>query len=428
MSLRVNRKDIVDYCILWLMMLHVMIIRWLSLTGRFNLVLLALFLYWILKDTVKFVKNRGIIWLGLILAYAVYNYMTHGGEAYIFVNNVFEYLTPVMELIYIVYLMNYKKDLLIRFFHMLFWPLFIYNLFNMMFIFLQLNGQYWLAGLTDNVNDYAVDLISGLLGFNGVPELTFFSVFMIFYNYFYMQNYAGRYKVFLSGYNLLLTVFYLVLSAFNDNKGFYIILVMYILVYISIINESKSFQKNFFTRIKNFMKWAIPLLVVMVLTFFVMYHVSFFKSYIDRLLHELSAGITYMSAYQGSSERFGMIAYILSQPESRLTGFGLGQYKWTTPNTFGFIHYGQSDVGTFMCLGGVVFVALLGALVYDSFSRVFNKSIIPLILLIMYIVLAVYTQVFTVTSLMVSSLFFLVVCWMEGDFRIQGKVNRRNGF
>ena len=428
MSIQVKRTDIVDYCILWLMLLHVLIIRWLGMTGRFNLVLLALFSYRILKDTVKFVKGRGIIWLGLILAYAVCNYAKHGGEAYIFMKNVYEFLTPVMGLIYIAYLMNYKRELLIRFFHMLFWPLFVYNLFNMMFIFLQLSGQYWLAGFTDFFNDYSSDLISGLLGFNGVPMLALFSAFMIFYNYLYLQYYAKKYKVILAVYNLLLIIFYLWLSMFNDNKGFYITFAMYILIYIAFINEGKTFQKQLFKRIENHIKWTIPLLLALVLLFFAMYQVELFKLFVDRILFELNAGITYKSAWQGSSERFGMIAYILSQPDRWLTGFGIGNYEWTTPYAFGFIHYGQSDAGTFMCLGGVIFFILFGMLVFGSFNRIFNKSIIPMILLVMYMVFAVYTQVFTVTSLMVSSLFFLVVCWMASGFSIQKRADRRKEF
>lgn len=79
----------------------------------------------------------------------------------------------------------------------------------------------------------------------------------------------------------------------------------------------------------------------------------------EKMQKEIMQGWEYGSRSHGSNERIGMIQFGLQDSSHVLKGYGVGQHTWTEPYLFGFWHYGQSDFGTFLCLGGVALLIIL---------------------------------------------------------------------
>lgn len=411
MSLKIKKKDFLDSCILFLLILEVMIIRWLNLVGEFNRVIIVLLLVRYLCYLSRTVRDTSA-WLYVgIIGYFFFNFYSLGGNYYTLFKNIFECAAPLLIMLYFGILMSEKEGLLLRFLNALFWPLNIYIILNIPVIFLQMSGQHWLAGFTSHINTYHVDMISGLLGFNGTPVLAMFSAFVIIYNHYYaVYCSALRYKKIILTYNCAILVFFSVISLFNDNKGFYLVMLMYILIYAFQCMDAKSFRKEFFARVWKGLLHFLPFTVLIAAFVAVLYAYTSIGAQIDKIIHEFQVAFLYGNRAQGSSERISMIFYALASP-NRLMGYGFGRYTWTTSNAFGFLHYGQSDVGTFMCLGGVIFIFLLALLVFLMAQKAYKDSLFSIIMLCMVAVIGIYTQIFTVTSIMVCTMLFVVTCW-----------------
>lgn len=411
MTLRIKRKDFLDFFIMSLLILEVMIIRWLNLVGGFNMLMIALLLMRYLCHLKRTVKDKSAWMYIAIIFYFFFNFYSLGGDYYTLFKNIFECASPLLIMLYFGRLMEEKARFLLGFFNGLFWPLNIYIVLNIPIIFLQMSGQYWLAGITSHMHMYHVDLISGLLGFNGTPVLALFSAFVIIYNNYYsMYCTASCYKKIIRAYNSLLLLCFSVISLFNDNKGFYLIMLMYILIYTFQCIEVKNTYKEFLVRVWRRTIQFLFFAILIVGSVIVLYAFTDIGTQIDKIVREFQIALLYGNKAEGSSERISMILYSLSSSNWSM-GYGVGNYTWTTPYAFGFMHYGQSDVGTFMCLGGVIFIFLLSVLVLLMLQKVFRSRFFSVIMLCMFAVIGIYTQVFTVTSIMVCTMLFVATCW-----------------
>ncbi|MBT1165075.1 hypothetical protein, partial [Bifidobacterium felsineum] len=323
--------------------------------------------------------------------------------------NLNQIIVPLLIIIYILDLTHSKKHFIHDFLMDKIVFINMYFIINLPFIFLQLSGEYWLTGIKKNDNTLTVDLISGLYGNNGIPMMTLFTCFTIFLNYHYCNCHSYKNeKVVLSIFNVFILVFFSILSLFNDNKGFYLIFIIYLLV-VLFVNYANNNQNISFKSFKFSLK-IIGSLLLSCPFIYLIYRYTPLYNVINQIVHEFLLGIYYAGSAHGSSERIGMITYALSNDSNRLMGYGIGNARWTDPGTFGFEHFGQSDFGVFLCLGGIFLIASIFIIITSLLYRLFFSyyAVIPLILL--FIVLSIYTQIFTVTSLTISVSFLCVLC------------------
>ncbi len=427
MNLVIKKKNVLDFLILWLLILHVMIIRWFNVTGYFNLLVIILIAISMVRDLFQYINQKTIFVFILMISYMLINFGIRGGDFMILTRNIFEIMTPFLILIYLSHLMLSKKIFLIDFFKQCFWVLNIYTIINIPVLLLQLTGSYWLAGFTDTPNPFVPDLICGLLGYNGTPQLALFTSFIPIYNYVCYRFFIPKsYKTYFAIYNLFLVLFFAIISLFNDNKGYYLILAMFVAIYYIISNEAKLFSRKTITKFSSQLKQLFIWVGILSIPGYLLYRFTAVGNSIDTIFHEIRVGITYSNAAQGSNERIGMIAFSLQEDNNRLMGYGLGTYTWTAPDAFGFAHYGQSDLGTFLCLAGIIFLLLIDALIFYAFRNIYKNIYLPVVILIGFNVLAIFTQVFTVTSLMVSSMFFMISCWNAHELSIEESQNTLN--
>lgn len=160
-------------------------------------------------------------------------------------------------------------------------------------------------------------------------------------------------------------------------------LLLFVVVLILSLNERRiTTLKNSYAKVRGriggYLKVFFIVIVTLVAAWFFYSTMDTFKDVVDMAIQKIQEGITFsqrqsLLSVQGGGERFAMILYALSSAETALVGAGLGNYVYTSGG-LGFTHFGQADVGTFICLGGSIYILLMFAIVYFSFKRNFKME------------------------------------------------------
>ncbi len=412
-SKRIKINEVLDFILLYLLLFQVMFFRWLGMTGYINKIIMLLIVCSMVANIYTYWRIGAIPSLILIIFYFIWSYFYFGGSDYIIINNLKEISPPLLIMFYLSFIILYKKKLLEKFYNNILIILNLYMIVNIPVMLLQLSGNYWLSGITTQTNSFSQDMISGLLGFNGVPMLTIFSIFVIIYNNQYSMRLRGNARIIFKAYNIFLLAFQMIISLYNDNKGFYLIIVLMFALYkiFEKIYDGTNYRMLSKIRNKILNQKTIFLLILLIFLILFAYYLTPFGQSINDMIYEFNLGINKQNAVQGSSERFGIIALVLSTPALVNFGAGLAMYTWTTPFTLGFPHFGQSDFGSFIALGGVCFVLILFVIFFLLFKKVTgNSKLLSSLVIILFLVLSVYSQIFTVSSLMISTMLYLGRC------------------
>ena len=159
----------------------------------------------------------------------------------------------------------------------------------------------------------------------------------------------------------------------------------------------------------------LPIMLILVFTVYFMYkYLDAFRDIVELMIVKINEGMQYNSVV-GGGERFGIIFYALNGNVNKAVGEGIGKYYWQQEYAFGYSHYGISDMGTFLCLGGCILVILLLIFVYVNMEDVFQNFIVSISILIMVLFLMVYTQLFTASSATISLMLFLMLCSIQKE-------------
>lgn len=401
-----------DKIILWMLVLSVCFFRYLGITSEtdFVLVLLIVFSFFVNMNT--HVSIKPFVFAVIFSFYILLNYIELGGTVAILSYNTWQILPSLLSFLYIFQLVQRDSEFVFSFITNLNRFFNIYLYLNIPFVLLQASGLYWLAGATNgHTNPLGVDMISGLFGFNGTAAMSLFVSFVMVADYDYYLHYCRASQRSLFIFLMMpLLIFYLVLPFFNDNKAFYLVLLFFLFVYfVSLKFSTLKHQNRFEMNLKQIGKLA-SIGAVFVLLVLALYQIEPIRNLCDKLMKEVEQGWEYAAKSHGSNERIGMIQFAFSDPQNLLQGRGIGTHTWTEPMLFGFWHYGQADIGTFLCLGGLIFVVLIMVFMYSLVRDSTGSFLLSLLCILVVIMLSVYTQLFTVLSLSASTIFFFVLC------------------
>ena len=100
--------------------------------------------------------------------------------------------------------------------------------------------------------------------------------------------------------------------------------------------------------------------------------IDFIQDIFDKSL----SGWNSADAALGSAERLGMIVYAVNRTDILWHGAGIATHLWQEAYGLGFAHFGISDFGTFLCLGGVPFIVLMILFFITVYRRVFKDNAI----------------------------------------------------
>lgn len=264
---------------------------------------------------------------------------------------------------------------------------------NMGMMFLQYlhPGQY--IAITTGTEFSGVDTICGFFGAGSTHAIALYTVFVVLYNIEHARN-CGHSKIAMLLYTAFVTVLALAFSVIVDNKAFPLFCTLGLVFYLVIrIRAGKVLISR---RID-----VIVLIVAGAAIVFIF--APLYDSFIQKIGNYARVALAALnpSAYvSGSDERFQMITYSLIQPSSWAFGDGFGAAGIYQPQYRGYNHFGMSDYGSLVLLGGIWFYVLIvlvyvkGCITQVKLSSTVERSLF-ITMLLFVIACTIYTQVLT---------------------------------
>lgn len=259
----------------------------------------------------------------------------------------------------------------------------IYFLINVPIIILQLNHTYFMMRFTDKNPMYA-DHITGLIGASGTHILSLFWLSLILIN-------LSKVKTKKDWALILITLaeisFMLIISSYNDNTAFIVILVIAIVQYFF-----KEIKKHNIRELLKPILIIISILVILIIA----------KGYNNRLnnfyKNRVQVKIDQYLGYKGYNpeERAALFDYALEYGNGYTTGKGIGSIKnYSDPNLP--IHFGMSSISSKTYEGGLIYLMSI-IIVYAYFTnKLFFKpnKVSAFLLALNYGILSIYTTIFS---------------------------------
>lgn len=416
-----------DEIILEITVFQVLIICWISLDLQdiVNHILVILIIISFIKKQKFFVSPLFGILL-MFTGYQLFNYIFIGGDFYFVLRNWYRTFKSILLIIYYTGLLK-TKYLFVEFFLLKHLKLFnFFAIVNIPILLSQISHDFSTTSFESfigsisykNAMYYSKDLMSGLFGLFGTPRLAVFMSFIIMFNYVANRLINKTKSSLYDIYNWLLSFFYIWAATQNDNKGFFIIFALFLFTtYISITNNNLSSccyipvnekRQILFIRISIFFL-AIASIFAITYTSSELFEETFNEAFLKIKDGFLSSANP--NNITGGGERFAMILFALNTIDTALFGYGLGNYLYTSGN-LGFKHFGQADIGTFICLGGCVYILLLYSVIYMAFKTTQNSYLITKAMLFLFFILSIYTHVLMDTGITISLLWFYVIIYI----------------
>ena len=393
--------------IILLCFLEVAILRWLNLHTYGGYILDVLILTSIFLCFKKYDIKTLIISV-LICIYILISYLLFGGTLKNTIANIRDIFPILLIINFYIYL---KRNFdIYKNFDKLFPYINIYMILNVIALILEAKGITYLSGIRvfyGHTFTYIQDSISGLLGVYGQPLFGFYAIFVLFYNYIYTKQLDNKKtKIILNIYNVSSLMFTLVIASIGDNRIYYIFLLMFIFLYfINLFTNKYGSEKT--------IKFLFISIILCIVLFFFMYNnLGLVKNYVNDLLGALINGINPDNMYySGSGERLGLIVYFI-QYLNPLFGNGVGNLRWTQGLGLGFKHFGISDLGTILCMGGFILLFLYFLLFYFLFNYISENKIITLTIFLITVVVMFSTQiVFSTSAIILYILVLITIGW-----------------
>ena len=412
MKIRIKKCNAIDDLIWFLMLFQIMIGNFIGVTRSISLIVLALITFSSVKK-IKFYADKQILviisFFCCVLIYPVFSFLKDGGDPYILVNNIYYIITPFALLLYTGMSCIIKSDYTKRRLDNILPLLNVYALIN---IFVMVFQLVYNENLYSNSTAYK-DSVSGLFGIYAQPNITIYITSIVLLDYLYLKNDQIMKYVFgikLSLVYKIIFIAYFVLSSLNDNKAFYIIFLLFT-VYIWLVSNYKhAVQKKQLHHLMMLLFKILALTLIGIILFAILINYTFVGDFYNRIMHEVIQGWNSTNLVQGSSERIGMISYALSNTETRIDGYGLATTIWKQEFAFGFMHFGQSDVGVFILLGGLLFIGLIVIYLFFVLKQVLRYNLLAIFGIIIMIITGIYTQIFTTYTMMGCMILFLLTC------------------
>lgn len=405
--LRFSREKL----IVALLLVQVFFIQWLNVTKYYSIfldVVIFCFLF-TRKINPKFLYS-----ILLFIFYLVINSITTQFRLRIFLFNTRHILVSILIIISIGIIgsqTSKAKRILTDFFYIING----YMVLNVFVLILELNGFLFLAGRHETENTFVPDLICGLFGYNGTQMLGMFSCFFLLYDLWYYRTIlSSKKKKSFMVYYIIMLGFLLYISVPNDNKSFYFILLYtYGLYFISCQNNRQKRKEK-----RKEIRVVFFITLIGMLLFLTLYFSYFpFKRKIDLSMQIFINAIS-GKFITGSSERFMMIDYFFRNNNiNKLLGEGYSSMRWNEKMGFGFLHFGQNDMGPFLLLGGLGFVFSMLTVVYCVLGTINKSNILTIFELLFLIGCMILYPALTLPSITISYMLLILVCALENNKR-----------
>lgn len=424
-------KELIDNIIIDFMLLQVFIMRFLGLDKYFNWAIIALIIVKFFLDKEKKLKqSQAKLILILMLIYVFFflsSYMGHYTSFSLLRKNLFALSYVFLYYLYITFLCKKNWTFVRNKMINLFWVFNLYFVINIFVLIIQIKTPGVMAGYSTKVNPLKLDLISGLFGYSGTHQLCIYSCFIILYNLCYFRYYAKKYKKLLAFYTAFLFVFSCVVSMFNDNKMFYLLIVVFLgLYYLVEFWDARSVNSQYVSLFK-----IVVIIIILVALGVILYNTNssikhMFDSNIGDMMFKLRRTLDNKNIFiAGSAERIYMLIYAFTKFDAVFFGYGLASYTFYDAEALGFKHFGQADLGTMLCLGGLWFTILCVAFYLYCWNSICdlssNQFIVKLYNMGICLLIGVYTVSFKNISIAILLLFLYIAIGLSNREKKQCK-------
>ena len=423
--MKIKKSDVLDCIIIYWMIAYVFIISWLAYITQASLIMICLITVRLFLD-LKRTLRLPALYFGLFfsLVYPVWSYISVGGSQALLASNMITIITTTTLFVYMSFVCKYKRNFITRFFKKKKYVFNIYMVINIPVLVLQLGGHTELSGKHPEslTNAFSADLVSGLFGYNGTGLLTMYFCFLMLYNFVqYKCKYIKKKRIFVL-YNFLLFVFISFVASNSDNKALFVLVPLFLISYLIVFRM--NLYKNTLQRMKVLLRYIFKGICVFTLFVVGLQPVIGTLDLIRDIVDKLQEGLTNANVAYGSAERLGTIVFALNNPDIRWKGAGIARHAWQESYGLGFAHFGISDFGSFLCLGGIVFVLSLICFLLAVYRTVFRDKIAGYTFFTLTVIVLIYTQLMTVMSLTCSWI-FLVFATVLGCESIKNEQKRR---
>lgn len=420
-----------DTAILILMFSQLVILDYFRLSALPRALSFVLIILRLILSNSTFRVDRVLIGYFSLLLF-VASVVVNGFEKSIIVRNLQWMGPPLLYTLYLSRIMQEKPDYIRDILKKYNIHINIYFLISMAVAFLQFryhilipanDGSYTRI----NTDVYWRDVSSGLFKFCGTHTACLFTVFIILLNLWIYKTGGGR----KSKTALLLVVVDVIvafaIAALNGNKTLFIMLPIALIICAlpSLFAGGQKFNKGIIVVVA-----AAPLALVILLSnpHAQEYIQEHFLSAFD-LASDAWTGVTDDS---GTTERFQIVPFALSLNSTWFLGVGLGRQLLAEANYLGFLHFGQSDLGPLLIVGGIWFTITYLALYLRSYCSMaqldtaFKVSIKPLLLLLFMLFVLIYTRLVTTVSYTLAYSLIPILMgfiWMDNETRMHSEAD-----
>lgn len=417
-AIKVNTKDKYAYWAFIYLLTFLVFSGYIEFRIIWHIAILAIgiFLLLVYPKNRRQIFDKKMIILNAILLSIMFFSMIYGGNNSNTLSNIRSMGYSLFSL-YILAIVINRNDVLV--FEMLKKRICFFNIvliLNTIVVALQAKGTgFMIKSSWLQQNPYYDDQVAGLFGFNATSQLGMYTVFVALLNLAYCKcdmKRAGK-KLIILMYTFFMVGIMAVLSKYNDNAGYYIVLVMYLGLYL-------AFDVLFMTK-KADIKFAkvggYVLLMIIALIAFLNIPATkavldkYLRNRIEVMIHFQSSGMT------GSNERLYQVQYGLSQLEGWIVGKGFGTAKLIQADAYGFLHFGISSMGGYIILLGIWFFLLYTLMYSTILTRMatysHGKNIIHMISFVVMILFAMYISVYNdARSVILIGLYSIIFRYM----------------
>lgn len=298
------------------------------------------------------------------------------------------------------------------------WMFIAFNLYyfiNSIITIIQIYNPGFLVHNWSN-NTFYLDQICGFIGTNGTGRLMLFNIICIFINYIMINNIRFKKisKIMLT-YIIISSCY---ISIYNDSRMYFFLLLLFL---FPLFFENERLKK----KSRNFNK--IIILVVIFIIFSFIYLVSddvheiVYNKLINPYINRTINNVNISNLNNSSEERIVLIKRIINKTDNIVIGNGIGSISHNGNEINR--HLGLNDYNIRLYSGGIVYVILITIIyniVFSSYCKSRMNFYNKIYNLIIIIILAFYTQIFTYVdkSFLISTIFYLnsiILCNDRGD-------------
>ena len=145
--MKVKKSDVLDYLIIYWMILYVFIISWFAYIKQGAMIMICLIFVRLFLDF-KRTAHLPAFYLGLLFCfvYPIWNYISLGGNLVFLASNMRTITTTTILLVYLSFMCRYRRDFITKFFKKKKFLFNVYMVLNVPILMLQLNGHTELSG------------------------------------------------------------------------------------------------------------------------------------------------------------------------------------------------------------------------------------------------------------------------------------------